>query len=186
MLLLEALSVILNILFLVLFTKEIKLCWVFGILGSLLGAILFYYQKYYSETLLYLFYTGIGFYAYRYWNVKENETFTIKPMSSKMAFTLILSTTLLALGLGFIMTKTDADKPYLDALSTVFGIIATFLEIYKYLAAWLFWIAINAFTVWLYGIKELNFFAFQMIIYTLLSIRGYWLWSQKMKSEKAK
>jgi nicotinamide mononucleotide transporter len=180
MLLLEAISVIFNIVFLVLFTKEIKLCWIFGILGSLLGALLFYYQKYYSESLLYLFYAGIGVYAYLYWNAKEDEGFGIKRLSIVNAIFITLSTTAVALGLGFVMSKTDADKPFLDALSTVFGVMATFLEIYKYLAAWLFWIAINAFTIWLYGIKELNFFAFQMIIYTVLSIRGYVLWKRKL------
>lgn len=180
LLILEIISVLFNIVFLILFTKEVKYCWIFGILGSLLGALLFYYQKYYSESILYLFYAGIGIYAYIYWNVKSDKELGIKSMRLLDGIMLALGTSIAALGLGYVMSKTDADKPYLDALSTAFGVMATFLEIYKYLAAWLFWIAINAFTVWLYGIKELNFFALQMIIYTALSIRGYVLWNRKL------
>ena len=78
------------------------------------------------------------------------------------------------------MTKTDASKPYFDALSSVFGVIATFLELYKFLISWGFWIAINTYTIWLYEIRELNFLAFQMIVYTLLSIHGYRKWSAKI------
>jgi nicotinamide mononucleotide transporter len=78
------------------------------------------------------------------------------------------------------MSKTDASKPYYDALSSVFGVIATFLELYKFLISWSFWIVINAYTVWLYGIKELNFLTFQMIVYTLLSIYGYRKWRTKI------
>ena len=180
LLILEIISVLFNIVFLVLFTKEIKICWIFGILGSLLGALLFYYQKYYSESILYLFYTGIGIYAYIYWNVKTEDDLRIKKLRFIDGAMLFVGSAVAALGLGYVMSKTDADKPFLDALSTSFGVMATFLEIYKYLAAWLFWIGINAFTIWLYGIKELNFFAIQMIIYTLLSIRGYVLWNRKL------
>ena len=52
----ELLSVVFNILFLIFLTKEEKLCWVFGVIGSLLGAFVLYNSRYYSETLLYLFY----------------------------------------------------------------------------------------------------------------------------------
>jgi nicotinamide mononucleotide transporter len=180
LLVLEIISVIFNIVFLVLFTKELRWCWIFGIVGSLLGALLFYYQKYYSESILYLFYAAIGVYAWMYWSKKNNDSFSVRSMRLADGVLITISCLLLAFGLGFVMSKTDADKPYLDAISTVFGIMATFLEIYKYVAAWLFWIAINAFTIWLYGIKELNFFALQMIIYTGLSIRGYLLWNRRL------
>ena len=64
-------------------------------------------------------------------------------------------------------------------LSSVFGVIATFLELYKYLVSWSFWIVINTYTIWLYDIKELDFLAIQMIIYTLLSIYGYSKWHKR-------
>ena len=78
------------------------------------------------------------------------------------------------------MSKTEASKPYYDALSTVFGVLATFLELYKYFVAWSFWVFINGYTIWLYGIKELNFMAFKMIIYTFLSIYGLIAWRKKL------
>lgn len=88
-----------------------------------------------------------------------------------------------SLGLGYLMSKTDASKPYFDALSSVFGVVATFLELYKYLISWIFWIFLNGYTVWLYELKELDFLAIQMILYTLLSVYGYYQWSKKLLTE---
>ncbi len=182
LLILEVISVIFNILFLVFFTKENKVCWIFGILGSLLGAFVMYKSNLFSETILYLFYAFVGIYAYLHWHNKSTDTFKIRKSSVLHVFILVLSGFFIAAGLGFIMSKTKADKPYFDAISTVFGIIATFLEIYKHYIAWFFWIIINAYTVWLYQIKEINLFALQMVVYTILSIRGLVLWNKKLKT----
>lgn len=176
----ELLSVAFNILFLVFLTKEKKICWIFGIIGSLLGAFVLFKSNYYSETFLYLFYALIGGYGYFYWSNKNSNSFIIKRMQWTKVISIIIVGLFLSAGLGYLMSKTDASKPYYDALSSVFGVIATFLELYKFLISWSFWIVINAYTVWLYGIKELNFLTFQMIVYTLLSIYGYRKWRTKI------
>ena len=176
----ELLSVVFNILFLVFLTKEKKICWIFGIIGSLLGAFVLFESSYYSETLLYLFYASIGVYGYLYWSNNNSNDFAIKRMQWRKIISIILAGLFISFGLGYLMTKTDASKPYFDALSSVFGVIATFLELYKFLISWGFWIAINTYTIWLYEIRELNFLAFQMIVYTLLSIHGYRKWSAKI------
>ncbi len=180
MLILEFFSVLFDITFLVLLIKEQKRCWIYGIIGSLLGAYVIYHSGYYSESLLYLFYACVGFYGYYYWELKSKAGFTIKRTTTTQITLLILGGILGTLGLGYLMSKTDASKPYYDALSTVFGVMATFLELYKYFVAWSFWIIINGYTIWLYGIKELNFMAFKMIIYTLLSIYGLVVWRKKL------
>jgi len=175
----ELVSVVFNILFLVFLTKEKKVCWIFGIIGSLLGAFVLFKNNYYSETLLYLFYASIGIYGYSYWSNKRSDDFIVKRMQWSKIINIILAGLLISFGLGYLMAKTDASKPYYDALSSVFGVIVTFLELYKYLVSWSFWIVINAYTIWLYDIKELDFLAIQMIIYTLLSIYGYSKWHKR-------
>lgn len=182
LLILEIISFSSNIIFLLLFIKEIKWCWAFGILGSLTGALLFYYNFLFSETLLYLFYAVMGLGGWYLWSSSKVKVLQIKKMRETTLFALIISGLIASLGLGYAMSKLDAQKTYYDALSTVFGIIATFLEIYKYFVAWIFWIFINLYSIWLYKITELNFLAFQMIIYTMLSIYGYFQWKNKLFS----
>ncbi len=182
LLIVEIISVIFNVIFLILLTKERKSCWIYGILGSLTGAYVFYENAYYSETILYVFYAVVGGYGYYYWDKYSNQTFNIKRTSITQIIVMTIGAALAGLGLGYIMSNTDAVNPYYDAASTTFGILATFLELYKYFAAWGFWIIINAYTIWLYGIKDLNFFAVQMIIYTTLSIYGFVTWRKKIKA----
>ena len=179
-LILEIVSFTFNILFLVYFIQEIRWCWIFGILGSLTGALLFYHNFLFSETLLYLFYAAMGFYGFYVWNSSNPKLLQIKRMSQNRIVLILLGSILLSLGLGYTMSKLDAQKTYYDALSTVFGIVATFLEIYKYFVSWVFWIFINLYSIWLYKITELNFLAIQMIIYTGLSIYGYLQWKNKL------
>lgn len=180
LLILEIVSLSFNILFLLLFIKEVKWCWAFGILGSLSGALLFYNNFLYSETLLYIFYAIMGVYGFYVWNSVKKQANPIKRLNRKTTLIIVLSGIIMSLGLGFVMSKIEADKTYYDALSTVFGVIATFLEIYKYFVAWIFWIFINIYSVWLYRITELNFLAFQMIVYTGLSVYGYIQWKKKL------
>ena len=180
LLVLELISVVLNILFLILLTKENKNCWLFGIVGSIIGAYIFYKTQLYSESILYLFYTAMGVYGYFVWSKKRNNAFQIKSVSLIHSIKWVFVASGFAIVLGYLMSKTNADKTYYDAFSTSFGIVATFLEIYKYLVAWYFWIAVNIFSIWLYGTKSLNFFAIQMIIYTALSIYGAYKWHKKL------
>ncbi|MBT8326210.1 MAG: nicotinamide riboside transporter PnuC [Bacteroidia bacterium] len=180
LLVLEIISFSFNILFILFYIKEIKWCWAFGILGSLSGALLFYNNLLYSETLLYIFYAFMGLYGLYIWNRIESQELQIKRIKRSSVFAIVLFGVAASLGLGFLMGKLDADKTYYDALSTVFGIIATFLEIYKYLVAWLFWILINMYSIWLYKITELDFLAIQMLIYTGLSVYGYFQWKNKL------
>jgi len=87
----ELLSVVFNILFLVFLTKEKKICWIFGIIGSLLGAFVLFENNYYSETLLYLFYASIGVYGYLYWSNKNSNDFVIKRMQWRKIISVILA-----------------------------------------------------------------------------------------------
>lgn len=181
LLVLEIIGVVFNIVFLLLLIAEMKLCWIFGILGSLLGSYVIYQSGYYSEALLYIFYAGVGVYGYIYWNKKSKSEFTIKRLRIPHIFLLITGGVITSLGLGYLMSKSDASKPYYDALSTVFGVMATFLELYKYIIAWGFWIVINGYSIWLYALKDLNFLTLQMALYFILSLFGLLKWKSQLK-----
>ena len=88
---------------------------------------------------------------------------------------------LLSLGLGYTFTSyTDADKPYLDATTTIFSFIASILEARKILSAWIYWIVINGVTVGLYFSKSLDIYAAVMVIYFVMSVVGYREWKNDL------
>lgn len=173
-------STILQILFIVFLIEQNRTCWIFGFFASLSGAYLMFQQNYFSETILYVFYALMAIYGWFIWS--RPQKFKIIKNSS------IQNIVLIAIGiastgvLGYVMkTKTEADLPFYDALSTCFGIIATFLEAHKVLAGWLYWIAINAYSIWLYLYKDLYWYSGLMVVFTVLSVKGYLDWSKKMK-----
>ena len=82
----------------------------------------------------------------------------------------------------FFSQNTDADYPWVDAHTTVFAFVASYMQAHKILSSWLFWIIINGVTVWLYGSKGLDFYSVQMVIYFGLSVWGYFEWRGKMET----
>jgi nicotinamide mononucleotide transporter len=180
----EIISVILGLAYLYFLIKEQIVCWIFGILSSLLSILLFYRTGLYSESILYIYYVLIGVYGFYYWNKKtgNNQTFEITELPLKSYVLFIVLGEVLALSLAYTFDNyTDANAPYLDAHTTVFSFIASFLEIKKYLASWKFWIIINGLTVFLYLDRGLNYYTGLTVIYLIFSFVGYIKWKAKLK-----
>ncbi len=173
----EWFSVLLNLIFILLIIKEIRLGWVFGIAGSLLSIYLFYSSQLYSEAILYLFYVVMGIYALRTWSGNENTTLHITEWPLKKHFSFLIIGLLATLGLGyFFKMNTDAALPFADAFSTIFSFIATYLEARKIHSTWLYWVVLNAFSVWLYQSRGLEVYALLMVVYAVLSVVGWLQW----------
>ena len=177
----EITSVLLNLLYVILLMRENIWCWICGIIGSALGAYLMFHSKLYSEAILYLFYVVIGIYGWYIWVTKGIERefkiakWDIKPHVIALAIGLIGS---FLFGY-FFSQKTDADYPWVDAHTTVFAFVASYMQVHKVLSSWLFWIVINGVTVWLYKMKGLDFYSGLSVVHFGLSVWGYIEWRKK-------
>lgn len=182
---LEILAVIFGLTYLILLIKEQKICWYFGIAGSLLSIFLFYKIKLYSEAILYVYYVIIGFYGLWLWtrNSSNSNKMQVTNNSINQNLALIGVGIGLAFGLGYIFkTYTNADSPYLDAFTSIFSFIASYLEAKKVLSAWLFWIVINGLTLFLYFNKDLNYYFGLTVIYSIFSFVGFVKWRKVLNS----
>lgn len=185
---LEIIAVILNLIYLILLIKEHITCWFFGITGSIISIYLFYSIGLYSESILYIYYVVIGIYGYRLWKKKNNSEYNLKiqTLNPKTHLLIIISGILLAIITGhFFKSYTDAVNPYLDAFTTIFSFIASFLEARKILSSWLFWIIINTTTILLYYQQNLDYYLLLTIIYIGFSFIGYIDWKKKHQITKA-
>jgi len=191
-------AVILNLIFLVLLIKEKKSCWIFGIIASAISIYLFVQFKLYSEAVLYFFYVLIGIYGWHVWNSNENKNDTISvkngidsktngnsefevsawPWSKHIPIILVGVFLSFALGL-FFKTQTDAERTYVDSTTTIFSFIASYMEAHKVFSAWIFWILINGVSIWLYYDRGLVVYSFQMVIFFVVSLFGFWDWGKK-------
>jgi len=174
-------SVLLSLTFLYLLIKENKWCWPFGIVSSLLSIYLFYEFKLYSESILYFFYVLFGIYGWYIWTSKEREELPIKTWSWNAHIPIIFGGFILSFLLGyFFKNYTDAEKSYIDATTTIFSFIATYMEAHKIFSHWVFWILINGVSIWLYYSRGLEVYAAQMLIFFSFSIYGFWAWRKKV------
>lgn len=182
---LEIIAVVLNLIYLILLIRENILCWFFGIAGSLTSIYLFYTIGLYSESILYVYYVIIGAYGYKLWQRKETKKdgLKVQTISLKKHFLIILLGIIVALIVGYIFeTNTDATNPYLDAFTTIFSFIASFLEAKKIISSWIFWMVINALTIILYLQQNLFIYLLLTVIYVVFSVIGYLQWKKKLKS----
>lgn len=179
---LEIIAVILSLGYLFFLIKEHIICWLFGILGSLVSVFLFYRTGLYSESILYVYYVVIGVYGFFHWKtaLQKNKVFHVTDYSVTTYIVLIVLGEVLALLLGFSFENyTNASMPYLDAHTTVFSFIASYLEVKKKLGAWVFWIIINAVTIILYLNKDLSLYTGLTLVYLIFSFVGYFQWKKK-------
>lgn len=181
---LEILAVIFGLLYLYFLIKEKIICWFFGILGSAISIWLFIRINLYSESILYVYYVLIGFYGYYSWSKKhKNETsiYITKWKYSSHILSLIIG---LILGFGlayYFNTYTDAKNAYLDAYTTIFSFIASYMEAKKILSSWIFWIFINGATIFLYYNRGLDIYSLLTVVYFISSFIGYAKWKKKFE-----
>ena len=77
---------------------------------------------------------------------------------------------------------TPADFPYLDTFTTVFAVFATYLVTQKVLENWLYWVVIDAVSIYLYQAKDLMPTVVLFSLYTVIATFGYFKWQNLYKN----
>jgi nicotinamide mononucleotide transporter len=185
----EVLAVTLSLTFLVLLIREVRWCWPFGIVSSALSVAIFIHTKLYSEAILYVFYVFIGFYGWWIWSRKHQageEGVEVHLHSNRSR---LLAFVLGSAGAGLLgwwfNTNSDAAHPFVDATTTSFSFVASFLEAHKVFSVWIYWIIINGVSVWLYFDRGLTIYSMLMVVYFGVSVYGWFDWKKKLKVVKA-
>lgn len=179
-LLIEIIAVILGVFYVVLAAKNNKWCWVFGIFSSAISIVLFVlFAKLYAEAFLYFFYVIAGIYGWIIWNNNTNQHQVYQHTLKKHLFIIIIGT-LLSIGLYLIISFffADAQKPLIDAFTTAFSFIATYLTAKKWIENWLYWIIIDLITIYLYFSRGLEIYALLMLLYAIIAAYGYLKWKK--------
>jgi nicotinamide mononucleotide transporter len=186
-LIVEILATCASLLYILLMVRENIACWVFGISSSLLSIYLFIDVRLYSEAALYAFYAAMGVWGWLQWHRRmEVDRNPVVRWRIHLHLRAIVFGGLVALGLGYVMQNfSDAQRPAFNALTTVFSVLGTYLEINKVLEAWVYWLIINVASIWLYHDRDLDIYAALMVLYSALSVWGYWRWSRTYRMQRA-
>ncbi len=183
----ETAAVLLGIVYVVLAARGSKWCWPPGIASCALWAwATFNLYQLWVDALLQLFYVGMGFLGWYNWTRGQgsDEEHPIRSMSCAEHLGVWGIGLPLALCFGwFFDTWTPAAASWLDAFTTVFAVLATWLVVEKRLENWLYWILVDSLYVYLYARQGAWLFMLLMAAYTLIAVSGWFRWRRLMLSQ---
>lgn len=176
------------LIYVVLATRENIWCWFWGIVSCSLWAYAsFTFYDLWLDAILQVFYVFMGFiglYQWRYGRKSEAKDLPVSQTPFKEHLLVLAGGLLLALFFGaFFDEYTPAAATYLDALTTTFSILATFLLVRKRLENWLYWVVIDALYAYLYFSREAYLFALLMILYTGIALAAYFRWRNSFRTQ---
>ena len=169
--------------YVVLAARENPWCWVWGIVSCGLWAYAsFAFYSLYLDALLQLFYVGMGFVGLYYWRAGRGQAeapILRRPLRQHLVW--LAGGSLLALAFGYFFDAyTPAAATYLDAFVTVFAMLATWLMTRKILENWLYWIIIDAASVYLFASRGAWLLSAVMVVYTGIAVMAYLGWRKRV------
>lgn len=179
----ELVGAILSFIYIYFSIKQKIGLWVLGFLSSALYVVVFFQSKLYADMTLQFYYLGVSIYGWIHWKkqtVKDGEIVKIELIKRSTIFALALYTILIFVGYYWILIKyTDSQVPIGDSFITALSIVGTWMLAKRLLENWLVWILANGLSIGLFLYKGLYPTVLLSVVYTVMSVIGYWEWRKK-------
>jgi nicotinamide mononucleotide transporter len=141
-----------------------------GILGPALLFILSWREKLYAEPVLQAVYIASAVVGWL--NVQDG--WLQWQIELRAHFALFFASVALAFLWGAALRRyTQANFPILDAFVASWGMLATWLMMYQVHACWLYLMAVNSLSIFIYFRRRLFIAACMFVLYFIMSIDGY-------------
>lgn len=160
-------------------------CWPAAFFSTAIYTYIFYDVSLLMDSALNIYYLIMAVYGYLIWqkdsNQKNNQhsksPLTIVSWQLNFHIKACLILTIVSFILGYLMANfSSAHFPYFDTFTTVFAIFATYLVTQKVLENWIYWIVIDAVSIYLYLAKDLIPTVVLFGIYIIIATWGYFKW----------
>ena len=185
----EIVAVLASLTYVILASREHRGCWPAGMIGSSIYVVVFFQYQLYMDSALNIFYVVMAMYGWLMWKNRQSEIdlvaaapkniTSIKQWHAIKHINAIAVILLLSALSGFYLDNyTDAAYPYFDSLTTWSSFLATWMVVNKILETWLYWIVIDAASIYLYINKELYFTALLFGLYVIIATYGYLHWKK--------
>ncbi|ADG93672.1 nicotinamide mononucleotide transporter PnuC [Arcobacter nitrofigilis DSM 7299] len=186
----EAIAMLLAIAYILLAIRQSLWCWPAAFISTLIYTILFFNVSLLMDSFLnayYLIMAIYGWYSWKYGGKVEEKELEVTTYGLNNNIKIICLLILISLGVGYIMANyTTASFAYTDSFTTVFALFATYMLAKKVLENWLYWIVIDAISIYIYIQKGLNLTAILFVIYTILAFIAYKKWKEEYDYTEAK
>ena len=149
---------------------QVPAAYLFAAVGGVSLAMACWRKNLQAETALHAFYVGMA--GYGAW-IASGEVWVLEWGSVAHHILAVSIGALLSLGLRVLLKARGSSMPLLDAITTVFSVIATWWMIQGDPFNWLYWMAIDALSVYLYAKRGMPWGALLFAIYCLMAIDGW-------------
>lgn len=186
----EFIAVLTGIAYVILAARRMILCWLFAFISSVLYVYICFQYKLYIESVLQVFYVVMAVIGWLNWKQStesaadevEQSGSDVRTWGWKFNALNIAASGLVTLAVGWsFATWTDQANPYLDAFTTVFSLVATFMVTRKVFETWIYWIVIDFIGILLYYSRGLNLSALLFVFLTAVAIYGLFSWYKQYK-----
>lgn len=166
----------------------------FGLINSIVYLIMALQSGFYGEvitTLYFLVSQPIGLYlwlsSFANHEEKQEETFQAKRLDLKGWIKYLSITVIMWLGMGFAYQSIGSNRPFRDSVTDGTNGVGQLLMNNLYAEQWIFWIATNIFSIYLWWGSGGNLQIVVMyLVYTINSLYGWYKWNQSAKAATAK
>ena len=176
---LETLAVVFSIAYLLFALKENSLCWYCAFFSTAIYTWIFGDVHLYMESLLNAYYLVMAVYGWYQWRKggENHQGIPISVWTLRQHGLAIVSVIVLSAISGYLLSNnTDAQLPYLDSFTTWGAVLTTVMVARKVLENWLYWIVIDAASIYLYLDRELYQTVGLFAVYVMLAVVGYLAW----------
>ena len=192
----EAIAVMLALAYLILAMRTNIWCWSAAFISTAIYTVLFWNVSLLMESVLNIYYMGMAVYGYWLWlqvplsqqtqqqkndqlNIETNQVNIISWAWTSHVL-LIGMTLIVSMLVGYFMANyTSAAFPYIDAATTCFAVVTTYLVAKKVLENWLYWVVIDFVSIYLYFQKGMMLTSGLFILYVVMAVGGYMMWRKK-------
>ena len=166
----------------------------FGLINAVVYLIMALQSGFYGEvitTLYFLISQPIGLYlwlsSFANHEEKHEETFQAKRLDFKGWIKYLAITAVMWLGMGFAYQSIGSNRPFRDSVTDGTNGVGQLLMNNLYAEQWIFWIATNIFSIYLWWGSGGNLQIVVMyLVYTINSLYGWYKWNQSVKAATAK
>ena len=128
--------------------------YVFGLINSVLYAIIAYKSHLYGETMLNaLYYVPMQFVGFYVWGKNINsETHEVskRHMKNKGRLILLLSIIAVTYVYGLVLNYIGDAMPFVDSFTTVSSVVAMIVSVKMFAEQWWIWVAVDIFSVYMW------------------------------------
>jgi nicotinamide mononucleotide transporter len=185
----EVIAMILSLAYIILAIRQSLWAWPAAFISTAIYIYLFYEYYLFMDSALnayYLVMAVYGWYSWKYGGVKEDVELKVTSYGIMNNITIIAGLTLISFVLGYVMANyTKADFAYVDSFTTVFAVFATYLLTQKVIENWIYWVVIDAVSIYVYLQKGLNVTAVLFVIYTILAVFAFFKWKKEYETKTA-